>query len=52
MKELTIFPELDKPKKKKRGKAAKDAEEIGTSRELYNFLFKVCNIIRGHQVTH
>jgi type I restriction-modification system DNA methylase subunit len=47
MKELTIFPEPDKSKKKKRGKAAKDAEEIGTSRELYNFLFEACNIIRG-----
>jgi hypothetical protein len=28
-------------------KAAKQAEEIGTSRELYNFLFEACNIIRG-----
>lgn len=33
--------------KKKRGKAAKAAEEIGTSKELYSFLFEACNIIRG-----
>lgn len=33
--------------KKRRGKAAKDAAEIGTSKELYNFLFEACNIIRG-----
>ena len=26
---------------------AKKAEEIGTSKELYNFLFEACNIIRG-----
>ena len=28
-------------------KAAKDAEEIGTSKELYNFLYEACNILRG-----
>jgi type I restriction-modification system DNA methylase subunit len=28
-------------------KAPKPAEEIGSSRELYNFLFEACNIIRG-----
>ena len=26
---------------------SKKTEEIGTSRELYNFLFEACNIIRG-----
>lgn len=31
----------------KRKKAAKDAEEIGTSKELYNFLYEACNILRG-----
>lgn len=30
-----------------RKKAAKDAEEIGTSKELYNFLYEACNILRG-----
>ena len=28
-------------------KAAKDAEEIGTCKELYNFLYEACNILRG-----
>ena len=28
-------------------RAAKDAEEIGTSKELYNFLYEACNILRG-----
>ena len=28
-------------------KAAKDAEEIGSSKELYNFLYEACNILRG-----
>ena len=28
-------------------KAAKPAEEIGTSKELYNFLYEACNILRG-----
>ena len=32
---------------KKLTKASKDAEEIGTSKELYNFLFEACNILRG-----
>jgi len=32
---------------KKTTKAAKDAEEIGTSKELYNFLYEACNILRG-----
>ena len=32
---------------KKITKAAKDAEEIGTSKELYNFLYEACNILRG-----
>ena len=31
----------------KRIKAAKDAEEIGSSKELYNFLYEACNILRG-----
>jgi len=49
MPEQTLFPDIEtvEPKKKKRGKAAKEAEEIGTSKELYNFLFEACNIIRG-----
>ncbi|MCR5039526.1 MAG: type I restriction-modification system subunit M [Bacteroidales bacterium] len=33
--------------KNKKGKAKTLTEEIGTSRELYNFLFEACNIIRG-----
>jgi type I restriction enzyme M protein len=28
-------------------KKAKEAEEIGSSRELYNFLYEACNILRG-----
>ena len=32
---------------KTRIKAAKEAEEIGTSKELYNFLYEACNILRG-----
>ena len=32
---------------KDKTKAAKDAEEIGTSKELYNFLYEACNILRG-----
>ena len=28
-------------------KTAKVAEEIGTSKELYNFLYEACNILRG-----
>ena len=32
---------------KTKTKAAKDAEEIGTSKELYNFLYEACNILRG-----
>ena len=32
---------------KNKTKAAKDAEEIGTSKELYNFLYEACNILRG-----
>jgi len=32
---------------KKTLKAAKEAEEIGSSKELYNFLFEACNILRG-----
>ena len=32
---------------KKLTKASKEAEEIGTSKELYNFLFEACNILRG-----
>ena len=32
---------------KKSTKAAKDAEEIGSSKELYNFLYEACNILRG-----
>ena len=48
MKEPTFLPESDVVKpKKKRGKAGKEAEEIGTSKELYNFLFEACNILRG-----
>lgn len=48
MDEPTLFPEPEVVKtKKKRGKAAKEAEEIGTSKELYNFLFEACNILRG-----
>ena len=31
----------------KKNKKAKATEEIGTSKELYNFLFEACNIIRG-----
>ncbi len=48
MQETITFPDTDvaEQKKKKKGKADK-AEEIGTSRELYNFLFEACNIIRG-----
>ncbi len=51
MTQQILFPEMeiDKPqeKKKKRGKAAKEAEEIGTSKELYNFLYQACDILRG-----
>ena len=32
---------------KTRIKAAKNAEEIGSSKELYNFLYEACNILRG-----
>ena len=32
---------------KTKTKVAKDAEEIGTSKELYNFLYEACNILRG-----
>ena len=32
---------------KKTLKAAKEAEELGSSKELYNFLFEACNILRG-----
>lgn len=32
---------------KTRIKSAKEAEEIGTSKELYNFLYEACNILRG-----
>lgn len=39
---------INKPiKSKKIVKAKKEAEEIGTSKELYNFLFEACNILRG-----
>ena len=31
---------------KKQAKA-KEAEEIGTSKELYNFLYEACNIFVG-----
>ena len=49
MTDQTLFPDMEpaEPKKKKKGKASKEAEEIGTSKELYNFLFEACNIIRG-----
>ncbi len=48
MKEPTLFPDSEVDiTKKKRGKASKEVEEIGTSKELYNFLFEACNIIRG-----
>ena len=48
MEEQSLFQEAKTVEpKKKRGKAAKDAEEIGSSKELYNFLFEACNIIRG-----
>ena len=48
MKEPTLFPDSEVvTPKKKRGKASKEVEEIGTSKELYNFLFEACNIIRG-----
>lgn len=48
MKEPTLFPDSEVvTPKKKRGKASKAVEEIGTSKELYNFLFEACNIIRG-----
>lgn len=30
-----------------KGKKKKDAEQIGTSKELYNFIYEACNIIRG-----
>jgi type I restriction enzyme M protein len=32
---------------KTRIKSAKEDEEIGTSKELYNFLYEACNILRG-----
>ncbi len=32
---------------KTRIKVAKNAEEIGSSKELYNFLYEACNILRG-----
>ena len=32
---------------KNKTKAANDAEEIGSSKELYNFLYEACNILRG-----
>ena len=48
MKEPTLFPDSEAvATKKKRGKASKEVEEIGTSKELYNFLFEACNILRG-----
>ena len=33
--------------KKKKAKKAKDAVEIGTAKELYNYLYEACCIIRG-----
>ncbi len=49
MKEPSLFPDIEttEPQKKKKAKATKVVEEIGTSKELYNFLFEACNIIRG-----
>ena len=36
------------PRPKRRGaKKAAEAAEIGTSRELYNYLYEACNILRG-----
>lgn len=32
---------------KTRIKSAKEAEDIGTSKELFNFLYEACNILRG-----
>ena len=32
---------------KNKTRAAKDAEEIGSSKDLYNFLYEACNILRG-----
>ena len=39
--------EQAEPKKKKRAKAAKEVEEIGSSKELYHFLYQACDILRG-----
>ncbi len=38
---------LEVHSKTRKRKAPKPTEELGTSKELYNFLFEACNIIRG-----
>lgn len=50
-KQLTLFgeaaEETETKGKKKSKKKGKDAVEIGTSKELYNYLLEACNILRG-----
>ena len=49
MKDQILFPDMvqTEPKKKKRAKATKEVEEIGSSKELYHFLYQACDILRG-----
>ena len=49
--QLNLFGEVEETTntkgKKKNTKKSKDAVEIGTSKELYNYLLEACNILRG-----
>ena len=46
--QLDLFDkELVRETRKKATKKSKDAVEIGSSKELYNYLYEACNILRG-----
>ena len=47
MKGKAISPDGKLVESPKKYKTKKEVEEIGTSKELYNFLYEACNIIRG-----
>ena len=40
MAEQMLFPDIEPVEPKKKKKKGKEAEEIGTSNELYNYLFE------------
>lgn len=44
---LEDVAEATETKGKKKSKKQKEAVEIGTSKELYNYLYEACNILRG-----